>query len=356
MGELISVLMCVYNTPLKYLVEAIDSIIEQSYGGMEFIIVDDASNDREVVDYLDMIEHSDDRIKLLRNDTNRGLTKSLNLGLEICEGKYIARMDSDDISMPKRFEKQVLYMERHPEVSLVGSDVVCFENDSKIVFPLVSNVNVDSETYKVRSLMQHSGPPHPTFMFRKSFLDDHGIKYRENILKAQDYGIMADILKNGGIISRINEPLVRYRVHDGQITTKSELEQKAYQCRVSYDFIGHMFPALNEEERTVLSVLGCNYGSDNLIETIRKDDQLRKVCEFLLSGAKQCDRSLVFVKAIKKLIKYNNINKIYDSDILAREFRYQWWKKALRTSKEKRRLWGMWPYTIISYLITRHIR
>ena len=108
--------MSVYNGA-KFLDEAIDSILTQTFTDFEFIVIDDASSD----DSLHIINsYKDARIIVLQNTKNIGLTKSLNLGIAKAKGKYIARMDADDISMPKRLEKQFDFMEEHPEFAFVG--------------------------------------------------------------------------------------------------------------------------------------------------------------------------------------------------------------------------------------------
>ena len=112
----VSVVMSVYNGE-RHLREAVDSILNQTFGDLEFIIVDDGSRDRtwEILQSYD-----DSRIVLLRNEQNIGLTKSLNRGLAATRGEYVARMDADDVSLPQRLERQVGFLDQHPEIGLVG--------------------------------------------------------------------------------------------------------------------------------------------------------------------------------------------------------------------------------------------
>jgi len=114
----ISVLMPVYNTDKKYLTQAIESILSQTYTNFEFIILDDGSKEyvKEIVK-----SYNDDRIKFYSNDANRGLAYSRNKLLSLVTGKYIALMDSDDISLPFRFEKQIEYLLKHPDISICGA-------------------------------------------------------------------------------------------------------------------------------------------------------------------------------------------------------------------------------------------
>ena len=350
MEVLVSVLMCVYNTPADYLRESIESILNQSYRNTEFIIVDDGSDDSNTIDYLLRVSDENICIKTIQNDINLGLTRSLNIGLSHCNGKYIARMDSDDVAKKDRIRKQVEYMEAHEEVALLGTGVINFGDGVERTYdPVINNESDDFETYKVSSLLRHSGPPHPTFMFRTSFLRTYGIKYREDILKAQDYGIMADILKANGQIRTLKEPLLMYRVHQGQITQRSEIEQKAYQCRVSYDFIIEKFPCLSEPECACISLLGCEHSVNEVIDAVNKSGALGKTCHYIKKNLKYLEKPDIYVGAIKKILKYNKDSKEYNEKKLEAELRYRWWKKALRTSKEKRRPWGAFPYTMMSH-------
>ena len=117
---LISVIMSNYNTPEEYLREAIESILNQTYKNFEFIIIDDCSTDNS----LEIIKsYNDERIVLIENEENIGLTKSINKGLAVAKGEYIARMDADDVSLPQRFEKQINYMNDHTELIVCGSSM-----------------------------------------------------------------------------------------------------------------------------------------------------------------------------------------------------------------------------------------
>ena len=124
-AEKISVVMPTYNTQISILREAVDSILNQTFSDFEFIIIDDGSAN-DTYEYLKSIP--DERIKIIKNDTNIGITKSLNIGFRAARGKYIARMDSDDIAFPDRFEKQYAFMESHPDVFVCGSKAIFFKD------------------------------------------------------------------------------------------------------------------------------------------------------------------------------------------------------------------------------------
>ncbi len=114
---MVSIIMPVYNSS-GYLSDAIESILSQTYSDFEFIIIDDASTDNSIEI---IYSYHDPRIVLLKNDINLGVTHSLNKGIKHARGKYIARMDADDIALPQRIELQVDFLEKNPEFILVGS-------------------------------------------------------------------------------------------------------------------------------------------------------------------------------------------------------------------------------------------
>lgn len=122
---LVSVIMSVFNENPEFLIEAIHSILAQTYTNFEFIIIDDGS-DEECKRILHDFSLFDSRIRIITNISNIGLTKSLNKGIEVSQGKYIARMDSDDFSLPMRIELQVQYMEKHNDVIVLGTDTCDF--------------------------------------------------------------------------------------------------------------------------------------------------------------------------------------------------------------------------------------
>jgi glycosyltransferase involved in cell wall biosynthesis len=120
--------MAVFNGE-KFLKEAIDSIIYQTWPDFEFIVVDDGSMDRTA---SILASYTDDQIRVLRNPENLGLVRSLNIGIKLCLGKYVARMDAHDISHPERFTKQVAYMQDDPEFDIFGTNISLMDHTGAI--------------------------------------------------------------------------------------------------------------------------------------------------------------------------------------------------------------------------------
>ena len=179
--------MPAYNAE-KYINETIDSILNQSYKDFEFIIINDGSTDRtkEII-----LSYSDERIVYLENEKNSGIVVTLNKGLEKASGEYIARMDSDDISLVNRLEKQVEFMDKNLDVGVLGTGICVFGdsiNDQERVF------TTNSEQLKAE-LIFNSCIAHPTVMIRSSILKNNNLNYSEEFAGAEDYHLWWRIAK-----------------------------------------------------------------------------------------------------------------------------------------------------------------
>jgi len=177
--SLVTVLMSVYNGQ-KYLREAVDSILNQTHRNIEFIIINDASTDNT---RIILESYNDPRIILLHNKLNLGLTKSLNLGLDIAKGEYVARMDADDISLPERIRTQRGYLDSHPNIILASSRTIVIDRDGV----KIGRKNPPSNPEFLKFLMMTKNQmTHSSVMFRKSIILEHG-GYNEKIKYTQDY-------------------------------------------------------------------------------------------------------------------------------------------------------------------------
>ena len=238
----ISVVMPVYNTPVPLLKDAVDSILNQTFRDFDFIIIDDGSEGETAV-YLDGLD--DPRIKLLRNEKNIGITKSLNIGFRAARGKYIARMDGDDISLEERLKKQYAYMESHPDVVLVGCAAEEFGTKKGKKYSLLS----DPEFYRIKCLFYYPGPVHPTFFIRKQVLDQYSISYNEELTYAQDYGLLVDISAvPGGQVYNLPEVLLKRRNHASRITVQHHDTQKKCTLVTQRKLLRKLLVNVTEEE------------------------------------------------------------------------------------------------------------
>ena len=160
----ISVIMSVYNG-MPFLKDAVESILNQTYKNFEFIIIDDASTDGSLK-YLKSLK--DRRIKLINNSKNLGLAASLNKGLKVAKGNYIARMDADDISLPKRFEKQIEFLLKNPSIDLCGTWAKLIDENNKLIGQVKKPI--DDRNIK-RMNMWITGIIHPSWLGKKSLFE-----------------------------------------------------------------------------------------------------------------------------------------------------------------------------------------
>ena len=143
---IISILMSVWNAS-EYLCDAIDSILNQTLRNFEFIIVDDCSTD-DSADIIQDYANQDERIVFISNKENLGLSASLNRGLKLAKGEFVARMDPDDIALPYRLEVQYEYLKAKPEVFVVGTQAVNIDKDGNDLFYTNAQLN-ESEIYRI---------------------------------------------------------------------------------------------------------------------------------------------------------------------------------------------------------------
>ncbi len=220
LSPVISVVMSVYNGR-KYLCESVDSILNQTYKNFEFIIINDGSEDNSL-DTLLEYQTRDNRL-LIVNQSNIGLTSSLNRGVKLAASGYIARQDADDVSMPTRLEKQLDYMENHPEVAVLGCYVDVF------------NVNGVLRTcraprYSRKGMKRHLSSKnlfmHGSAMMRKSCLAKVGF-YRDFFRRSQDYDLWLRLSQHFDI-DILPEHLYKYRITAEAISVSMWSIQKQY--------------------------------------------------------------------------------------------------------------------------------
>ena len=212
---LVSILMPVFNGE-KYLKAAIESIFKQTYTNFEFIIINDGSTD----DSEAIIQTYDDsRIIYIKNPKNYKLIKTLNIGFSLAKGRYIARMDADDISHPDRLQKQVQFLEKNEEYGLVGSGVNLLngENKSQLLY------HADHESLKF-ALAFYCPFIHPSVMIRKSIVEHMEVVFDERFVHAEDYELWTRLAFTTKM-ANLPEYLLDYRVHDAQISSQHSVFQ-----------------------------------------------------------------------------------------------------------------------------------
>ncbi len=242
----VSVLMSVYNEKNEYLIEALESILHQTFQDFEVLIYDDDTS-IENKKILAQYAAGDHRIRIISNPKNFGLTYNLAQGIHEAKGKYIARMDSDDISKLYRLKRQVQYMEHHSDVALLTTKVQMFGENIRNRSPLSVRLFSTSQYLKA-SLLFNNGLPHPTAMIRTSFLMEHSLNYDPKIKKSQDYDLWVHIARNGRIAFS-QKPLVYYRIHNGQISNDVSGEQRFYANLIRLQQLTDLGIQLSPEEK-----------------------------------------------------------------------------------------------------------
>lgn len=202
----VSVVMPAYNAE-KYLSEAIESVLNQSFKDFEFIIIDDCSTDNTSKIALEYAS-KDKRIKYFRNEDNVGCTASLNNGLKHSKGEFIARMDSDDVCHKKRFEEQIKALKKY---DVVGSNIVFIDEHGKKLGGRKYSNDVD-KVIRIESPLAH-----PTVMFKKSLLKQSF--YDERFEASQDYDLWIRLYLEGAKFFVVQKDLLLYRLHS--TSTKS---------------------------------------------------------------------------------------------------------------------------------------
>lgn len=237
----ITVLMPVYNGE-KYLREAIDSILNQTFKDFEFLIINDGSTDNSV---KIIGSYKNPRIRLIHNEKNLGLIFSLNRGLNLACGEYIARMDCDDISLPERLLVQVNFMEKNPQVSVCGSWTKIIGRDKEFInkYPLTD------EELRAR-LLFNTPLAHPTIIIRKEIIKNYGLKYDENYKHAEDYQLWARIIKYTKI-SNIPKVLLLYRMHQASVSADYSAAQKENSNKVRLDLLKQLNLTPTEKELSI---------------------------------------------------------------------------------------------------------
>ena len=228
----VTVLMSVYNGE-KFLREAIDSILIQSYPDFEFLIIDDSSTDRtpEIIR-----SYQDPRIKIIRNSENLGLTKSLNKGLSLAQGEYIARMDADDISYPNRLDEQIYYLDCNPDVAMVGTGRENIDEDGKVIGIVIPPNVVSFECLIEGNQFQHS-----SVMFRKEIVLKEG-GYCPFMQCCQDYHLWLKLSRNYPL-HNIPEVLSKLRIQKESVSNK-----KVHESALSHIFAIRISKKLMQED------------------------------------------------------------------------------------------------------------
>lgn len=219
MQPMVSVIMPVYNAE-RYLTEAVESILRQTFRDFELIVIDDCSTDSSLA-MMKSFAEGDERVRLLENAQNLGITPTLNRGIQAARGKYIARMDADDVSLPDRLEKQVAFLQANPEIGLISGDALGIDANG---IEIDADYSLTVEPGYVKWLLLFTCPiTHPAVMGRKALFEQAG-GYDVVLQYAQDYDLWQR-MSQFTQITNLPDVLVRRRVHSQSIGAAHRDEQ-----------------------------------------------------------------------------------------------------------------------------------
>jgi len=218
--------MAVYNGD-RYINEAIDSILSQTYENYEFIIINDGSTDH-TKEILSSFSQIDGRIQII-HQKNHGLIFSLNRGLELSRGKYLARLDADDISEPDRLETQVKCLEDNPEIVLVGSAYYVIDKYNVIIGKVHPPVKDNDIRWQ---MLFHNSFAHSSVMYRLSTIQEYQLQYEDWTIHSEDYLLWTQLLSHGSGYN-LSRPFIKHRLHEMQIGNVYSIKQKQISRKIS---------------------------------------------------------------------------------------------------------------------------
>ena len=243
----VSVILPIYHSNPKYLCQCIDSILAQTYKDFEFLILNDSPEEVKLDEIV--AKYKDERIKYFKSEVTRGIGGAYSALVERAAGEYIAIMNHDDIALPERLEKQVSFLETHPDVGLVGTG--CRKFGEFWRFYRFKSVIMPKSHDDILALLGFKCPIiHPTIMFRKSVADEHNIRYRDHYVSLNDrlfYLEMSQYCK----LANLDEILYKYRFHDNMTSRVQKTRIDAEQYEFKNQWLARHGIELSEVEKEV---------------------------------------------------------------------------------------------------------
>ena len=234
----VSVVLPVYNGK-EFLAEALDSVLRQTFRDFEVLVIDDASTDGSAT----VAEgFRDPRVRVVRHDQNRRLPATLNHGLDLARGDFVARMDADDVCLPARFARQVAFLDAHPDVVVCGTWVRLFGAGAERVrtYPVSPEA---VETFR----FFHCPFAHPTVMIRRTWLEERRLRYDPAAVAVEDFDLWTRLLPSARG-ANLPAALVRYRLHGASVTARDWTAMEDNSARVLRAALREIRPDVSEEE------------------------------------------------------------------------------------------------------------
>lgn len=234
--------MSVYREDESWIRLSVESILNQTFKDFEFVIVNDDPESGLNKKIIEEYANKDSRIKLIGNIENIGLTKSLNKALSIAEGEYIARMDADDYSHSSRFEKQVDFLDSHPEIVMVG----CYARVMDETGRIIDEMHTSDDYMQLRSMIPFEQPVyHPPMMYRRE-IEGTPIRYNEEMRVSQDYELCSRLIKYP--LSNIPEYLLDYRMSAKQMTKVNKANYITKDAPIRKTLLHRYYDSITEQD------------------------------------------------------------------------------------------------------------
>lgn len=302
----ISCIMSNYNTQPEYFEAAVGSVLGQSFTDFELIIVDDKSTDAMSRNLVMKFSEQDERVKVLYNDVNMGLANSLNRALEMAQGKYIIRFDTDDICFKDRFYTQYNYMEK-TGADIAGSFVQLFDEENRVV----ASAFYSDEAVKAQLLFS-CYIYHPSTVIRRSFMMETGLRYDPSFEKAEDFDFWVRCKEAGAKICMMPNVLLKYRMHKNSVCHIGKNQQTILSeqiCKRQLDYM-HVRYSMDELE---LHYILCG------LRSLSKADfsSLRQWCKKL----KRINHKMVFygIRAFEKVVDNRLFTAVVKSELCGKD-------------------------------------
>lgn len=301
MPPLVSIVMPTFDSD-RFLTEAIESILNQTFRDFEFIIVADKSSDRSDL-ILEDYAKKDNRIKVFM-DKKKGLIASLNKGCRLAKGKYIARMDSDDISLPNRLERQVQYLEKHPEIGILGTGIRYIDETGRLG-KLVRNPE-DPKLIKFYLHLENC-IAHPSIMMRRETIERLGF-YNPEAIHAEDYDLWARATSITQV-SNLHDVLLEYRVWSGGISSHNSLSRDQTVVRIRQVMINKLMNIQVPTESIITPFHVANSSPIEMVLEIGKVGSFMPQLFISYLNSNDLSRKQVFELACLVLVFFKNILK-----------------------------------------------
>lgn len=294
-----SIIMATYKEEIRLLKQSIESILHQTYKDFEYIIILDNPNNQEHIELINQYVEKDNRIRFYINEKNIGLTNTLNKGLSLVKGKYICRMDADDISVPNRIELQKQYLEEH-QYDLIGGISKMIDEDGNDIYSIKK---VPSDFNKIKKCIKYNQViSHPTWFGKKEVFEQLG-GYR-NIPLCEDYDFTLRAILTGYKISNIDRNVLDYRMTTNSISRSNLFEQYLYAKYITNQYTKNKIANIEDakkyvnkhnNEKVAKRYLKANIRFNNAL----KDIEEKKYIKFIKDGI------------LLTFSSWNYLNKIY---------------------------------------------